>query len=303
METIVPLLKNATESCPRAAVLMSGSGSNAEKIIQRWKEAGNDRPFEIAILFTDAPERSRARELAEKYALPLAENDIRKFYRDRGQTRMSIATPEGQKIREAWTADVKRQLEDHAVDFCIMAGFVPLTNLTADFPSLNVHPGDLTYTKDGRRHLVGLHTVPIERAILEGLDYMRSSVIIAQPYTGKGGEMDSGPILGVSEMVDMDLQGAGPEELAKIAARRPEKRPKGGYGDELERIAKLNQERLKENGDWIVFPQVVFDFAEYRFALDAAGKLMYRSGSAWTPVETVVYGKHERELILREPDE
>lgn len=299
MNTIVPFLENATKPHPRAAILLSGSGSNAEKIIQQKQAAGESAPFEIAALFTDAPERSRARQLAETYELPLVEKDIRKFYRDRGQKRMTIATPEGQRIREEWTDEVRNQLKQHEVDFCIMAGFVPLTNLTADFPSLNVHPGDLTYRKDGKRYLTGLHTIPIERAILEELGSLRSSVIIAQPYTGHGSEMDSGPILGISAPVEIDFQGRNLEELKKCIAQRPPKRPRGGYGDILEQVAAHNQTRLKENGDWVVFPRVVFDFAAQRFGQDQDGGLMFYTGSVWVAIETVIYNQNERELLLR----
>ncbi|MFO7820738.1 MAG: hypothetical protein R6V56_01565 [Lentisphaeria bacterium] len=298
MNTIIPFLKNATTPRPKAAILLSGSGSNAEKIIQKWRQA-DAPPFDIATLFTDAPERSRARELAETYELSLIENDIRRFYRDHGQTRMTIATPEGQNIREKWTAAARNQLTEKNVAFCIMAGFVPLTNLTVDFPSLNVHPGDLTYLKNGRRHLVGLHTVPVERAILEGLEAMRSSVIIAQPYTGKGGEMDSGPILGISDEVEIDLQGNSLDELRASAADRPERRPKGGYKDELERVADYNQTRLKEEGDWVVFPQVIFDFAAGRFGTNTNNELFFYASNSWVPVRTVIYGKNQREILLR----
>ena len=45
----------------------------------------------------------------------------------------------------------------------------------------------------------------IERAILEGLDELRSSVIVALPYTGSGGDMDNGPILGLSPAVPVTL--------------------------------------------------------------------------------------------------
>ena len=125
---------------------------------------------------------------------------------------------------------------------------MPLTNLTADFPCLNVHPGDLTVEDSGRRLLVGLHTIPIETAILRGFDHLRSSVIVAQTYTGAGGEMDSGPVLGVSPKVGIDLQGRSLDELRGIAARRPPQRPVGGFKDSLESIASHNQNLLKKGG-------------------------------------------------------
>ena len=299
MEKVVPFFGNAIERTPAAAIFLSGSGSNAERILALWQEKGEDAGFRVGALVTDNPEGSRTRELARQFGVPLVENDIRAFYRERGETRVSIATPAGRTLREAWTEAVRAALRPFQPDFGVLAGFVPLTNLTGDFPCLNVHPGDLTYLKDGRRHLVGLHTVPVERAILEGLDSLRSSVIVAQPYTGAGDNMDSGPILGISEEVPIDLGETPLDRLAAVAARRPPRRPPGGYGDELESIAQRHLEALKRGGDWVVFPPVVADFARGRFALDDKGALLYRLAGGWQPIATVVYGNGTRELVFR----
>ncbi|MCK5844800.1 MAG: hypothetical protein KAG97_08845, partial [Victivallales bacterium] len=226
---------------------------------------------------------------------PLVKHDIRAFYRERGEERMSLATERGRKIRGEWTDTLRELLAPFRVDFGVLAGFVPLTNITSDFPCLNVHPGDLTVTENGKRILVGLHTIPIEIAILKGLFSLRSSVIIAQTYTGAGGEMDTGPILGVSEPVPIDLMGKTVAELAAIAKSRPEKRPKGGFDDALERVAKHNQEILKMKGDWTVFPPVVADFAAGRFGRDDENDTMLFLGDDgdWTAAKTVEYGKGE----------
>jgi len=296
-----PFLQLPPQTQARAAVFLSGSGSNAEKILQRRVELGPDCPFEPTVLVTDAPETSRARELADTYSVPLIENDIRAYYRDHGETRVSIGTPAGQQIREQWTDELRAQLEPFAVHFGILAGFVPLTNLTADFPCLNVHPGDLTYELHGRRHLVGLHTIPVERAILAGLDSLRSSVIVAQPYSGKGDNMDSGPILGVSPAVAVDFAGYTLEQLHEIASRRPERRPPGGFRDDLETLAAHNQNRLKENGDWVVLPEVVLDFGRGQFAGSNGDDLFYLVNNRWQPIQTVEYGKGTREILF--PDD
>ena len=247
---------------PNVAIFLSGSGSNAEKLIEAVRRL--EKPvLNLSALVTDAPETSRAREIAANYGIPLIEHDIRKFYHERGETRVSIMTEAGQRIREEWTNELRRRIAPLKLNFGVFAGFVPLTNITGDFPCLNVHPGDLTYLKEGRRYLVGLHTIPIERAILEGLDYLRSSVIVVEPYTGSGDkEMDSGELLGVSPKVPVDFMGATLEELRACASKRPAMRPKGGYGDLLEAVAKHNQERLKEGGDWLVLPEATIEFAK-----------------------------------------
>jgi hypothetical protein len=148
---------------------------------------------------------------------------------------------------------------------------------------------------------VGLHTVPVERAILEGLTSLRSSVIQALPYTGGGGDMDNGPLLGISEPVPVDLKGEELQHLHACRETRPPARPRGGYGDALEAVAALNLERLKRMGDWVVFPKVVHDFAGGRFGTDSTGGLWYRLSNRWQPVETVVYGEHTREILFRSP--
>ena len=167
----------------------------------------------------------------------------------------------------------------------IFAGFVPLCNIAGDFPCLNVHPGDLTVLRDAQRYLVGLHTTPIERAILADHDALRSSVIIAEPFTAGGDNMDSGPLLGISAPVPVHLQGAALCELRKIFEARPAIRPAKGYGDQLEAIADENLDRLKHGGDLLLFPRVVAEFAADRFALDECQALHYASEGTWRPVQ------------------
>ena len=280
----------SSSSKPCAAIFMSGSGSNAEKLLESLR-SGSCTSWTAAVLVTDNPSKSRTAELAAEYKLPLVELDLRSFYRERGETRMSLATERGREIREEWTNELRTSLASFNIDFGILAGFVPLTNITNDFPCLNVHPGDLTVEKNHQRILVGLHTIPVEIAMLEELQSLRSSVIIAQTYTGKGGEMDSGPILGLSEAVKIDFQGKTFAELQSLSVKRPEKRPVGGFKDELEEIADHNQTLLKEQGDWLVFPPAVDDFAAGNFGLDESDQLHYTIDGEWKAIKTVVYSK------------
>ena len=299
-EPIKPMLSVTAGKRPEMVIFMSGGGSNAERLLERVRDCP-DPPFHVAALVTDAPETSRTRELGARFDIRVIEHDIRAFYHRHGETRVSIATPRGQELRGLWTNELRALLAETSVDFAVFAGFVPLTNITGDFPCLNVHPGDLTYRRRGKRYLVGLHTVPIERAILEGLDHLRTSVIQAMPYTGRGDDMDNGPILGISEPVPIDLGELTLDECRRQFEARPERRPKGGYGDALEDLARMHQERLKVHGDWTVLPPVVFDFAEGRFGLDAEDRLQYRLGRHWHPVRTVVYDKDGgREILFRE---
>ena len=245
---------------------------------------------------TDRPRTSRAREIAEKYGLPLLEHSIFEFYRARGQDKVTLATPEARHIRDLWTDQLRVMIAPYKIDFGLLAGFVPLTNIVGDFPCLNVHPGDLTVMKDGRRYLVGLHSVPIELAILSGKTSLRSSVILVQPYTPGASEMDSGPLLGISEPCPVNLMGHSLEELREVFAARRNAHRHGANKDLLSIIAAENQERLKEYGDWIVYPQAAEDFARGCFGHDEYGRLCWREDQlhAFQVVKTIEYGTVRR---------
>ena len=268
------------------AIFMSGNGTNAEKVLAFHKKtAGKWLP---SVIITDAPEKSRAAEIATEYDLPLIELSIREFYRRHDENKISLASENGRRIRELWTAALREKIAPFNIDFGILAGFVPLSNITGDFPCLNVHPGDLTMERNGQRILVGLHAVPVELAIINNLKTIRSSVIIAQPYTGQGGEMDSGAILGVSPELELDLQGVSRTQLLDIYNKRSVRKPLGGWNDALSKIATANQERLKEEGDWVVLPQVVNDFAAGKFAVEDEN-LYFKKGNTWSMVKTIEY--------------
>ena len=280
----------------RGIIFLSGSGSNAEKILE-YIETNKSDYWEPVGIVTDRPETSRGKEIAKRFNLPLIEHDIKKFYNKRGEERISIMSERGREIRNEWTDALREKLKPIDVDFGILAGFVPLTNITSDFPCLNVHPGDLTVEENGKRILVGLHTIPIETAIIKGLTTLRSSVIVAQTYTGSGGEMDSGPILGVSTPVKIDFENVTYQELLECNKNRPPKRPIGGYKDILEQIATKNQNKLKENGDWIVFPQVINDFASGIYKYDSSDNLYICEDRKCRKIKTVEYGKSEKNII------
>ena len=135
------------------------------------------------------------------------------------------------------------------------------------------------------------------RAIVEGLDYMRSSVIIVEPYSGSGKEMDNGLLLGVSPKVKIEFGGHSRKELADCLPLRPAKRPKGGYGDVMESIASDNQGILKEHGDWVVLPQAVINFASGNYAVDDDGTLMFRDNGAFRRVLTVEFSEQGRRCM------
>lgn len=270
---------------PAGAIFLSGSGTNAEKILSQFHDPAVHRGWVPKVLVTDRPKTSRARVIAEKYGLPLIEHGLAAFYRRHGLDSVSLATEEGRRVRGLWTLALQEKLADFQVDFGIFAGFVTLTNLAASLPCLNVHPGDLTYRKDGRRYLTGLHTIPVELAILEGIGYLRSSVILIRPFSGDPDEVDSGHILGISDRVPLDLQGHSVEELRAVYRTRKQPHIHGANRDLLFDLADRNQERLKFAGDHVVYPEVIDDFARNRFTEADDGGLLYDG----EPVTTVEY--------------
>jgi len=243
-------LYNPRHGRAKIAQLMSGSGTNVTKVIQQEKSMGNKCPYETVVIVTD-DKRSNALEIARKYKKPFVEFDIRDFQEARGlDRRLSLETADHRIVRKEYTEKLAEVLYSFHTDFAVFGGFEPLTNITEEFICLNVHPGDLTYLKDGKRYLVGLHTVPIKGAREEGIGYVRSSVILAMPYTGKGKDMDTGPLLGLG--------------------------PKLYYEDETD--DKKIQKALKKVSDWKILPAVVLAVGYGEIEVD------YKKNEARNPV-------------------
>lgn len=261
--------KKAPVSC---AVLLSGSGSNAEALL-RYERAVKNCPYHVTLLVTDAPETSRAAEIASDYGLPLVGHDIKKFYFAHGEDSIKMDSPYRRELRDLWSEELYKKIMDYSPAFVCFAGFIPLSNIARHLPCLNVHPGDLTRcNSQGERIYAGLHVLPVENAILNGDRFLRSSVILVQPYTGNGTkEMDAGPILGISTPLPVDLGGHSLEELAQIRQERVKGVP---CRDKLRTLALEHIDRLKTAGDHIVFPRAAADFAAGLFKTERE-KLFY----------------------------
>ncbi|MBQ9789244.1 MAG: hypothetical protein IJW31_06595 [Lentisphaeria bacterium] len=281
-------------------IFMSGYGSNAEALLE-FSTKNPEAAFEVVALVTDRPKESRTYEIAEKYRLEVIECDIFEFYRQHGEELINLATPERVKIRELWTAELSRKIKSSGkqIDFILLAGFEPLSNITCEYTSLNVHPGDLTVEIDGERVFSGLGIKPIELAIVMGNSSLRSSVIIAQSFNGKNSDIDAGPILGISEAIAIDLCGIEVDELRAIYSERPPKLPKG-YSDKLREIARKNLEKLKYFGDHTVFVQAANDYAKGNFAVDSNNNLLYKNENTFIPIKTVEYFRNGTKKIVRE---
>ncbi|MBQ9501930.1 MAG: hypothetical protein IJU70_07230 [Lentisphaeria bacterium] len=280
----------------RTAVLLSGGGSNAEALLRYC--GGGDRAFAVKVLVTDDP-RSRASEIARGFGLPAVLLDLRAFYAEHGENSIRLDSPVRRELRAAWSGQLRRELAGYGIELVLFAGFIPMTNLAAELPCLNVHPGDLTaVSPDGRRIFAGLHCKPVEDALCRGEKTLRSSVILAQPYSGDGrNDMDSGPVIGVSPEIPVEIAPDTPETLSALRAART-----GRPDDRLRRLAASHIEKMKRLGDHVIFSPAAEDFSRGRFALDDGGGLLYDCGGQWVSVLSVEYSKDGAKPIPNRKD-
>lgn len=254
---LIPLFDPIKAGRPmRVAAFMSGSGTNIVKLLEQEKALRKKEgtpPFEVVFIFSDRSDgASRGEAIALEYGLPYAGYDIRAFHRLRGLCR-SVNTPEGRAARETFDRVPGTLTRAFEIDVIALGGYMSYTTLEG---CVNVHPADLSIKNpDGTRRYVGDHAV-ID-AIAAGETELRSSTL----WTDRG--VDTGPLLVVSEPVPVSL----PLELEALKAD-PE---------HLARVADEHQERLKEAGDWKIFPLTVEMIARGRFAL-GRDNLVYVDG-------------------------
>jgi hypothetical protein len=151
------------------------------------------------------------------------------------------------------------------------------------FTMVNVHPGDLRVVdENGKRKYFGLGWVPSAKAILGGKKDVHTSVHLVTS------ELDGGPLLGVSAPQPVPPQvaplmnrhvllGEGMNSLKEVMSyirQHPDMKDEELsarfpiYG-----FAKDCQERLKVNGDWVVFPQVLSWLSQGKYQQDSKGKI------------------------------
>lgn len=245
-----PLFDPRLKRPMRVACFMSGSGTNVRKIIQHQilleKERGKP-PFKVVVIFTDNPEKSNARIIAEEYGIPFEFNDIEKFYKGKSVRDM--------KLREEFDEKTLGLIGAYKPDIIALGGYAWWITkpILSTYIVVNVHPADLSVKgKDGKRKYVGLHHVPPMKAILAGEKYLHSSTHIATE------KQDGGPILVISKPLQVEL----PYGISLKDLRKPENK------QFLIRLCKEHQDKLKRVGDWEIFPLTLQWIAEGRFAID-----------------------------------
>ncbi len=233
---------NNTGRPMRVAAFMSGSGSNIRRLLEI-----DSLLFEIVFIFSDrADGKSNGEKIAHEYSLPYFAYDIRRFHEQR-QLQRSVATSHGLAARREYDQVAAKLIEAFKVDVIALGGYMSFLTLPR---AVNVHPADLSLVNaDGSRTFVGDDAV--FDAIAAGRTELRSSTL----WTDAG--VDSGPLLMVSDPLLVEL----PAPLDELKAD-PEL---------LRRVADEHQERLKEAGDWVVFPKTVELIAQGRLGLDDSG--------------------------------
>ena len=158
-------------------------------------------------------------------------------------------TPEGLAARKEYDTVGSLLVKAFDIDVIALAGYMSLLTLNR---CVNVHPGDLSIlTSDGKRRYVGDH--PVADALANGENYLRSSTI----WTDAG--VDTGPLLIVSDPLKVELPSPVPDLLKDRLTFR--------------KVIDKHQKRLKEIGDWKIFPITIEMIARGRFALDENNKV------------------------------
>ena len=231
----------------RVAAFMSGSGTNIVKLIEtreRLRTEQGSSPFEVVFIFSDRSDGScKGEAIALESGIPYFSHDIRAFHRLRGLKR-SVATPEGLDARKAFDTVARTLVQAFEIDAIALGGYMSFITLHR---CVNVHPADLSIlTPEGKRKYVGDHGV--RDAIAAGEKSLASSTL----WTDQG--VDTGPLLMVSEPLKVEL----PLPLDSLLQDR----------ERFLKVVDEHQERLKERGDWRIFPRTVELIARGRFALD-----------------------------------
>jgi phosphoribosylglycinamide formyltransferase-1 len=236
---------------------MSGSGTNVRRIIESSLKEGST--YKVVLIFTDVRDDRfdeegrricRAREISEEFGIPYECIDILDFYRSRGCESKRVLA-----IRPEYDMAVLERVEPYDVDLIALGGYMSILTRPIleryDGRIVNVHPADLSITEDGRRKYTGLNAV--RDAILSGERWLYSTTHIVRE------RVDYGEILVRSKPVEVRL----PEGVSPEGLRRDK--------ELLRRVVRENQERLKERGDWVIYPLTLQLIAEGRFALDGRG--------------------------------
>ncbi len=243
-----PLFDQKKQGRPmNVAAFMSGSGTNIIRLLEREKELKGKKgtsPFNVLFIFSDRSDgKCLGERIAYDHGIPYFSYDIRAFHRLRGLKRTAL-TPEGLSARREFDSLAEGLAKAFEIDVIALGGYMSYTTLNR---CVNVHPADLSIlTAEGKRKYVGDH------AVLDAIVSGETTLCASTLWTDRG--VDTGPLLMVSEPLKVEL----PDPLEQLIKDR----------ERLLKIADYHQDRLKEVGDWRIFPRTIEMIAQGRFALD-----------------------------------
>ncbi|MDY6861617.1 MAG: formyltransferase family protein, partial [Thermodesulfobacteriota bacterium] len=204
-------------------------------------------PFKVVGIFSDSWQ-SKALEIGRNYDLPVVTRDISSFYRKKGKPKKDLSL----RIEfDKRTVELIAPFNAHAA---ALGGYMSIVTqpLIDAFLGINVHPGDLSITKkNGKRKYVGEFAV--KDAILAGEKTISSSTHIIED------KVDEGRLLMISRPVKVEM-----DPRFNLENRKS-----------VEKISEFYQSRLKEHGDWEVFPKTIEYIARGRFKADKKGMIYF----------------------------
>jgi len=230
----------------KVAGFMSGKGTNLIKIIEHERalvKSTGLSPYQVAVIFSDNSE-SNAVKIGKEFAIPTFVYDLEAFC---AKKKVSV---KDMTVRAKYEQQCLEVLKTFECPVAAYAGYMrKATPVFVDaFLGVNVHPADLTIKgENGKPKYRGDHTVL--DAILAGEKEVRSTTHLVE------NKVDCGPILMVSAPV-------------KIAYHPVRSEIEGNLADKY-------QDKLKEAGDWVIFPKTLEYMASGRFALDDKGDLYF----------------------------
>lgn len=242
-------IHNPEEGPLKLVGLMSGSGTNIRKILEHQVklEMQEGAPlFKMVVLFSDN-KNSNAADIGTDYDIPVITRDIAGFYARRGKKRSDLS------IRPEFDAETVKALSPFGVKAAVFGGYMSVVTapLIRAFLGVNVHPADLSVEEGGRRKFTGAHAV--RDAIAGGEKTLAATTHVVEET------VDQGPILMISPPVPVIVQKewdlSNPEHLKEAEA--------------------FNQERLKQNGDWLIFPKTIEYLARGRYGRDENGAFYF----------------------------
>jgi folate-dependent phosphoribosylglycinamide formyltransferase PurN len=250
-----------SEKPMKVACFMSGSGTNAIKIIERSLKS--DSKYEVSLVFAEVRDDRmdktgnkicRALDIAREYGVAYEHIDIRDFYQSKGHS-----SKRDLSLRPEFDLMILDKINPYNIDVIALAGYMSIVTIPLldyyDGRVVNVHPADLSVMEDGRRKYVGMHAV--RDAILAGETVLHSTTHIVRE------KVDYGEILVRSKPLAVDLPSG-----VTLEGLIDDKRL-------MRKVANEHQNRLKRHGDWVIFPLTLQLIADGRFEFDGRGNIYF----------------------------